>query len=143
MAQPAAAATTLSPTDPAAQIRHGLNRIPSPGINNRKMSKEEIHQAKMMETFQRERLNDFIINELQDSGCWDKPNAQPSNLTGPLHPLYEKMRWIHMLPDDPQRLIGSGVPGIWSALNSTVWAALQPVLQLATKLINNMHLWPW
>lgn len=96
-----------------------------------------------MEAFQRERLNDFTINELQDSGCWDKADARPSDLSGPLHTLYEKARWHTMLPEDPQVMVGSGVPGVWSALNGNVWRALQPVLQLATKVMSNIHLWPW
>ena len=136
-------AKKISPSDPAGQIRHGLNRIPSPDVDNRYMSIEERRQAKMMETFQRERLCDFIIDELQDMGCWDKPDAKPSDLTGPLHPLYRKGRWQVMLPEDPGRIIGSGVPGVWSALNPKGWEALQPVLQLASKIISNIHVWPW
>lgn len=97
----------------------------------------------MMEISQRERLNNFIVNELQDSGCWDKPNAKVGDLSGPIHPLYRKKRWGKVLARDPGQAIGYGVPGNWSADNPRVWDALQPVLQLATKIISNIHLWPW
>jgi hypothetical protein len=96
-----------------------------------------------MEAYQRDRLGGFIINELQDAGCWDKSDAKGNNLEGAIHPLFEKRRWMNRLPDDRRLEIGKGVDGRWEMGNERVWEVMVPVLRLASRLISNVWLWPW
>jgi len=67
----------------------------------------------MQSLSQLERLNNFIVNELQDSGCWATAHAKPSDLAGPIHPLYCRKRWAETLARDPGQVVGGGGLGRW------------------------------
>ena len=76
---------------------------------------------------------------LKNSGCWYKPDAKPSDLKTPVHPLFKKDRWEKKGTLD----IGDGTKGKWEYRNEVVREALMPSLRLASLLLANSALWPW
>jgi hypothetical protein len=96
-------------------------------------------------------LGGFTVKELEQIGCWDKPNVKASNLHTevPIHELFREDRWAstnnplykpyhtRILP------IGGGYEGNWEFSNGIVRKALDPSIRLASKVISHIHTWPW
>ncbi|KFY13370.1 hypothetical protein V492_03323 [Pseudogymnoascus sp. VKM F-4246] len=79
--------------------------------------------------------------EADFAGVWEKTNLENS-----IHPLIAKHQWETLSgcsKQYPPQLLGDGLSGFLVASNPIVWEALEPVLKLTTRYLDNAHLWPW
>jgi hypothetical protein len=128
--------TAMIPDLIPSHFCHGVNPIPPPDPNA-PLSKEDLHRKRLHEAYQRHRL-DFTIRELEEVGCWDKPDARPSSLRNPVHPIFQQHLWaIGNVP------LGNGYPGNLEMSNPLVWIAMLPSLRLATLLLRRATVLPW
>lgn len=102
------------------------------------VSQEAIEFAKRHEQYQRDNLHSFATWELEESGCFSKEDAKPSDLTYPIAPLLRRRRW-----KAGSIQIGDGISGVWSAQNHIVWAALKPILRLVSRILAVTPLCLW
>ena len=126
-------------------IRHGSDRIRYGDDKDNALDEAGVLLTTQMYMHQTTDLENFTVNELQDLGCWDKPAAKANDLSIPIHPLYRKSQWercpkIHKLQGGS---IGGGIPGDWDVANPIVWDMLEPILRIATRLVENINLWQW
>jgi hypothetical protein len=119
----------LSPIYPnlldGASLIHGTGRRPV--------------QELLDEQFQRTRF-DFTTQELVDIGCITSQPFKPGNLNNQLLPFLRQERW-----DDGTHLYQFPAPGggIWTAHNPQVWAVLEPVLRLASRIFGDLMMTPF
>jgi len=69
------------------------------------------------------------LMELYDLEVVEKPNLLPQNLTNPIHPIFERDRWVK-ITDDHWDVKG----------DDAAWEALVPCLRLASKILTNNYL---
>ncbi|KAB5576207.1 hypothetical protein GE09DRAFT_618554 [Coniochaeta sp. 2T2.1] len=73
------------------------------------------------------------------------PSPVKYDLQGPLHPLVDRPRWLDTLDrgdeeEAPRYLYNlDGVRGEWCAQDDHVWMAIQPALQVVTRILNTDH----
>jgi hypothetical protein len=100
--------------------------------------------------YQQRRFFSFTARELLDMDAYSSAfeGRFASNLTNPIHEMYERGRWdtertlakhIGFLPI----LEGPGKGGVWRADNDYVWNLLDVPLRLASLLLDNAAYWPW
>lgn len=101
-------------------------------------------------------LHGFTIDELIDLGALvatnEETNVLLNNLEGHVHPAFSIDKWEtsvashfkrkHMYPLGPDSN-GRHRPGSYTANNLVVWKALLPCLRLASKFVENAHIFPW
>lgn len=120
------------------ELRHDTNQIPQkhriPVASGSALTYQEIAKIKVEEDYERTRLNQFTIRELQVLECWDKPDAKPTDLKAPVHPLFE---WRKFNPSNLQ--IGGSIQGLCDIRNPVVMNALEPCLRLASSFLMNIH----
>jgi hypothetical protein len=92
---------------------------------------------RIREAYQRNIFRTFTAQELEESGCLSKADAEPSDLLNPIHKIMQKDKWVTG-PDS----IGGGIIGKWNGKNPVVWKALKPILRLATRLLFTPALFP-
>lgn len=93
-----------------------------------------------MEKSQREQFYGFTTQELIDLGAHEKAGMRPSNLGGPVHPIFERdKQWI---PTLKEHAIGDGL-GNWDSRNDFLWRAIEPCFLLASRMIESSALHPW
>jgi hypothetical protein len=101
-------------------------------------------------------LHGFTTAELIDLGALaatnEETNVLPNNLAGDVHPAFAIDKWETRVPAHFQRkhmfplgkdLDGYPRPGHYTANNLLVWNALLPCLRLASKFLENAHIFPW
>ncbi|PVH77444.1 hypothetical protein DL98DRAFT_591223 [Cadophora sp. DSE1049] len=131
-------------TELSYNIRH-YTRNPIKQWSSAENPQDEEYKAKksLHEAYMRTQLWGFIINELQDGGCWDDPNAIPLDLYrfGSIHPIFKYETWETGQGCED---IGKGYPGKWDVRgNQTVRDALNPSLYLASLLLTHSATWTW
>ncbi|CAG8979286.1 hypothetical protein HYALB_00013463 [Hymenoscyphus albidus] len=91
----------------AQQYRHGRDtQIPSPGAINRPLTHWEIELAQHARNEQRRIFGGFTLRQLEDLGCWDKPDAKLNDLTCPISPVFQRSQWRSTIPSgDPEQQI--------------------------------------
>ncbi|CAG8957833.1 hypothetical protein HYFRA_00000173 [Hymenoscyphus fraxineus] len=122
----------------AQQYRHGRDtQIPSPGTINRPLTDWEIELAQYARNEQRRIFGGFTLRQLEDLGCWDKPDAKLNDLTCPISPVFQRSKWRSTIPsgDPEQQIIDID--------DEFVWEALVPCLRMASTFLEHQHLWPW
>jgi hypothetical protein len=101
-------------------------------------------------------LHGFTIAELIDLGALaannEEKNVLPNNLEGDVHPAFAIDKWETRVPAHFKRKHmfplgndsdGRPRPGNYTANNLLVWNALLPCLRLASKFVENAHIFPW
>jgi hypothetical protein len=101
-------------------------------------------------------LHGFTTAELIDLGALattnEETNVLPNNLAGDVHQAFAIDRWETSVPAHFKRkhmfplgndLNGYPRPGHYTANNLLVWNALLPSLRLASKFLENAHIFPW
>lgn len=101
-------------------------------------------------------LHGFTVNELIDLGAFpasdNEKNAQANNLENDVHPAFSFDKWETDVPTHFTRKhtfalspdwSGQPRPGNYTARNLIVWRALLPSLRLASKFLENAHIFPW
>lgn len=123
------------------KIRHSTT-IPSTRIPPTNLSDDEKAAVLLHQQYLRSKLHGFTIDELTDAGCWDDPDAQPSNLhtSGMIHPLYQFGKWDRRGAKD----LGRGLEGKWDVQgNERLREVLVPSLCLASLLLAQSATWTW
>ncbi|KAI6526975.1 hypothetical protein ACKVWC_009333 [Pyricularia oryzae] len=116
----------------------------------------QMHNAELKKDadYQRFVFNGYTTDELQKLDVLDFSNDVYFDLAGPLHPILTRDRW---LPAPPAHSSKKDFPrqyyefkdksqtyhrGLWTAQDDFVWDALQPALQLLTRILNsNLPVW--
>lgn len=101
-------------------------------------------------------LHGFTIADLIDLGALaatnEETNVLPNNLAGDVHPAFAIDKWETSVPIHFKRkhmfplsnnFGGLPRPGNYTANNLLVWKALLPCLRLASKFVENAHIFPW
>lgn len=101
-------------------------------------------------------LHGFTTAELIDLGALattnEETNVLPNNLEGDVHPAFAIDKWETSVPAHFRRKSmfplgydsdGYLRPGHYTANNLLVWNALLPCLRLASKFVENAHIFPW
>ncbi len=89
--------------------------------------------------YQKMKLAGYTSSLLHAMGALEKPNVKTPNLANELHPLFDKPMWA---PEGTVQIEG-GLRGDYAAYNDVVWNAMLPSLRLASKILENVHCWPW
>lgn len=99
--------------------------------------------------YQRARLFGFTTEELSRLDCLPTRELKPGNLQNGIVPLLRRERWEYT-PRRPDldrdymyTYMVAGTYEFWWAGNDVVWAALEPALLLASRIIMSTHLMPW
>ncbi|TVY83745.1 hypothetical protein LSUE1_G001148 [Lachnellula suecica] len=100
-----------------------------------------------MEDYQRANLYGFTTRELVELDAITSRNLKTPNISNNILPVMGKDRW-EIQPDTQYGRtgsypIGKGYSGDWNVRNPIVWAAIQPSLRLASRMLMNFHLLPW
>jgi len=107
------------------------------------MSPEVLYKHRMFELWQQTIMEGFTAAQLEETGCWNKPDAKPSDLAGymPVHGIFREMNW------EPKGqatvMVEEGQRGRYAYENPVIKEALEPVLALASCLIVRMELGEW
>ncbi|KAF3766937.1 hypothetical protein M406DRAFT_69114 [Cryphonectria parasitica EP155] len=108
---------------------------------------------KKMETneYQRMLFQGNTSQELIDQNIWTLGKGATNDLAEPLHDLITQDKWVITQDrgnylDEPRLVYNiSGKQGEFTAHNPVLWAALQPTLQLVSKVLASDHpmTWAW
>lgn len=105
------------------------------------MTKMEYFLEMALERSQRDQLSGFTTQELVDLDAHERQGVKPSDLCGPIHPLFDRQtQWVSTLV--PHN-IGIDGFGVWDVKNEYLWRAMRPCLILATRFIENSFIHPW
>ena len=104
---------------------------------------------------ERTRYCGFTLTEFVELGALNtskRETFQPNNLKG-IHPVFAQDKWEKDVPAQftmKRKLYPLGKDrknrlrdGYWTGHNPLVWKALEPSLKLASKFVENAHLFPW
>ncbi|KAA8564217.1 hypothetical protein EYC84_011163 [Monilinia fructicola] len=64
---------------------------------------------------------------------------KPGDLNFPIHPCFKRAHWVKRGPRHDPHNLGTLGPGRWVGTNDHVWKILQPTLQLASLLLENIN----
>jgi len=110
-----------------------------------------IWDSKHAEGLDQVALHGFTTADLIDLGALaatnEETNVLPNNLEGTVHPAFALDKWEISVPVHFKRKhmfpLGRDLDGYYTANNMLVWRALLPCLRLASKFIENAHIFPW
>lgn len=93
--------------------------------------------------YQRTLFSNYTTDDLIEQDMWPQGRLElPFDLAGPVHDLLRQEKWISQNrkgdnSDNPRFLYNLGDNrGEYTASDSTVWSALQPALQLVSRVLN-------
>ncbi|KAE9369944.1 hypothetical protein N431DRAFT_345678 [Stipitochalara longipes BDJ] len=100
-----------------------------------------------IEKFQRANIYGFTSRELGELDCLPTRELEPGNLQNGIIPILRRERW-ERFPAQPDLTRDHLYPlqngnGMWSGDNPEVWAILEPVVKLASRMLMSIHVMPW
>ncbi|TAQ89685.1 hypothetical protein B7494_g1969 [Chlorociboria aeruginascens] len=100
-----------------------------------------------IEGYQKSKFLGFTTSELADLDIISERSLKPSDLNNPILPMFRKQKWQASnnphYPGQFARLSHQSRFGKITGHNLQVWAALKPVLRLATLILNSAHMLPF
>lgn len=116
-----------------------------------KICRKHTEDIQQDQNFQRLVFDGYTTDELHTQGLFSFTEDVLYDLDGPLHELVDQHRWLPprasgaTTEESPRQIWefkdedGSVREGEWTAQDPHVWAALQPALQVLTRLLNSNH----
>jgi len=138
---------------PEYDFRSGLTPIDTlfPADPKNLSREEKLVQAQNKEIaeFQQEKFSGFTTRELVDLDVWTTRKLKAGDLQNPIISLLERQNWetgpypeVHR-SQLPSLRNSTGEVGDWTAANDKIWEALKPAVQIASRVLDSIHLVPW
>jgi hypothetical protein len=115
--------------------------------------RETKRQNQFLENYQRGCLCGFTSTELLALDAIAERPLQPSTLTNGILPIFRRDRWVTQAnnPADFTPVptmnnwvpLPNGIAGDWTASNNLVWNAIQPSLQIASRILMGSSVLPF
>ncbi|PMD29370.1 hypothetical protein L207DRAFT_616178 [Hyaloscypha variabilis F] len=121
----------------------------TPVFKQKFSSKEDFKIYDNLVTYQRVRFRGFTAAELHALESLAPFSTIRDDKTAvkklcPIHEAFRKPKWKVPLPKHQARFpIGNGNPGYWDVNDPKVWAAIEPGVRLASKLLSDSWRWGW
>jgi len=117
-------------------------------LSHKEQDTRELKQK--IEKIQREEMFEgFTSRELVDLDVWTTRELKAGDLSNPIMDLLHRDRWEkgpdvkterENLPSLRRNNVGKGD---WTAANADIYAELEPVLMIASRILMSIHLVPW